>query len=231
MRYFKLILLLVCCTVSAFGQSTQTTDDTSAFKQYLSHTFAQYYPMSVLQRMYRYMNAYSKDTISNRYVVTESNENFGWAVADMPAEGPISFATPATYMVGKEQGFRSGYRHYDDKAFPDTLQYVFKLAHSDFRSQYPKRRVAEQELVKNLTAFSKAAHNKPLFFAEIHQKYDDDITTYVKDIFSKSILVNEKHYQRFLRKPSVEKLQNDMGVRFVISMAMYELWLKQESEK
>lgn len=223
--------MLICCTVSAFGQSTQVVDDASAFKQYLSHTFAQYYPMSVLQRMYRYMDAYSKDTISNRYVVTESVENFGWAVADMPEKGPIYFVSPpATFMVGKEQGFRSGYRHYDDKAFPDTLHYVFKLAHSDFQNKFPKKKVAQKELVENLIAFNKVAHNKPLFFAEIHQNYNDNVSDYVKELFDKSILVNEKHYQRFLRKPSVEKLQNDMGVRFVICIAMYELWLKQQNK-
>ena len=72
------------------------------------------------------------------------------------------------------------------------------------------------------------ASNKPLFFAEIHQKYNDDIEAYVKDMFNTSVLIDDKQNQRFLRKPSAEKLQNDAGVKFVIGVALYKLWLTQQ---
>ena len=49
-------------------------------------------------------------------------------------------------------------------------------------------------------------------FADIHKSYNDDIEAYVKDMFKTSILIDNKQNQRFLRKPSAEKLQNDAGV-------------------
>ena len=47
-------------------------------------------------------------------------------------------------------------------------------------------------------------------------------------MFKTSILIDNKQNQRFLRKPSAEKLQNDAGVKFVIGVALYKLWLTQQ---
>ena len=47
-------------------------------------------------------------------------------------------------------------------------------------------------------------------------------------MFKNSILIDDKQNQRFLRNPSSEKLQNDIGVRFVIGVALYKLWLTQQ---
>ena len=79
-------------------------------------------------------------------------------------------------------------------------------------------------------AFDKTAHNKPLFFADIHKTYNDDIEAYVKDMFKTSILIDNRQNQRFLRKPSAETLQNDAGVKFVIGVALYKLWLTQQGK-
>ena len=91
-----------------------------------------------------------------------------------------------------------------------------------------KNKITQKELVFQLKAFNKMAHNKPLFFADIHQVYNDDFDAYVKYMFKNSILIDDKQNQRFLRNPSSEKLQNDIGVRFVIGVALYKLWLTQQ---
>ena len=81
-----------------------------------------------------------------------------------------------------------------------------------------------------MKAFDNSSHNKPLFFADIHKTYNGDIEAYVKNMFKTSILIENKQNQRFLRKPSAEKLQNDAGVKFVIGVALYKLWLTQQRE-
>ena len=153
----------------------------------------------------------------------------GWVSADCSSEGPIMCYTD-TYQIGKEQGFHTSHRHYDDRVFPDSLRFIFKQGYAEFRTNYPQKSVAQKELVEALVAFDKTAHNKPLFFADIHKTYDDDIEAYVKEMFKTSILIDNRQNQRFLRKPSAEKLQNDAGVKFVIGVALYKLWLTQQGK-
>ena len=166
------------------------------------------------------MNAHRKDSINDRYVLTYADENPGWA----PANSYYSFTT----MIGKESNTNISIRHYDDRLFPDSLRCLFKTLYAKFRKQYPRKKIAQKELVFQLNAFNKMAHNKPLFFADIHQVYNDDFDAYVKYMFKNSILIDNKQNQRFLRNPSSEKLQNDIGVRFVIGVALYKLWLTQQ---
>lgn len=230
MKRFLFLIFLSFSIIHCYAQEA-SRNDMQAYEQYLSKTFAQYYPFSVLQRVYKYLDTYQRGGCTeDRYVFTDDSKGSGemgnWEPADKGYGLPI-----ATYMVGKEQGFSSSNRHYDDRAFPDSLRFVFKQAYAEFRSKYPKKSVAQKELVEALTAFSKAANNKPLFFADIHKTYNDDIEAYVKDMFKTSVLIDDKQNQRFLRKPSAEKLQNDAGVKFVIGVALYKLWLTQQEGK
>lgn len=230
MKYFLLFIVTSMCIFHCNGQGVNI-DDTKAYNQYLTKTFAQYYPFSMLQRVYKYLYAYQeKGNIDDRYVFTDDSKGRGdtgnWEPADKGEGLPI-----ATYMVGKEQGFSTSIRHYDDRAFPDSLRFVFKQGYAEFRTKYPKKSVAQKELIETLKDFDKTAHNKPLFFADIHKTYNDDIEAYVKDMFKTSILIDNRQNQRFLRKPSAEKLQNDMGVRFVTGIALYKLWLTQQEDK
>ena len=233
MRRLFIFFATILCSINAVGQNVPITkSDSIVYEQYLSKTFAQYYSLPLLQKIYKYMDAYSKNNADDRYVLKESHDNPGWALANKAPFGALS-GSESTVMVGTDGGggsFRS-YRFYDDRAFPDSLRTAFKFAYSDFRSKYPKKSVAQKDLVEALTAFSKTAHNKPLFFADIHNSYNDDIKAYVKDMFKTSILIDNKQNQRFLRKPSAEKLQNDAGVKFVIGVALYKLWLKQQDNK
>ncbi len=227
MRTKLYLTLLVLSLFFPFCSAQKVNDnDTQAYEQYLSNTFAQYYPFSVLQRVYKYLYSYQKDGCTDdRYVFTDDSKGRGEMGNWVPAgEG----FPPATYLVGKEQGFATSNRHYDDRAFPDSIRFIFKQGYADFRYKYPRKSVAQKELIEALTAFNKMASNKPLFFAEIHQKYNDDIEAYVKDMFKTSVLIDDKQNQRFLRKPSAEKLQNDAGVNFVIGVALYKLWLTQQ---
>ena len=92
-------------------------------------------------------------------------------------------------MIGKESNTNISIRHYDDRLFPDSLRCLFKTLYAKFRKQYPCKKITQKELVFQLKAFNKMAHNKPLFFADIHQVYNDDFDAYVKYMFKNSILI------------------------------------------
>lgn len=220
MKKLLALLFIFFCATALYSQPSKENKDAQAFELYLSNTFAKYYPLPVLQRFYKYMNAHRKDSINDRYVLTYADENPGWA----PANSYYSFTT----MIGKESNTNISIRHYDDRLFPDSLRCLFKTLYAKFRKQYPCKKITQKELVFQLKAFNKMAHNKPLFFADIHQVYNDDFDVYVKYMFKNSILIDDKQNQRFLRNPSSEKLQNDIGVRFVIGVALYKLWLTQQ---
>ncbi len=235
MKKALITLILICVTISAVGQNDSITKNNSiAFEQYLSKTFAQYYPFPMLQRIYKYLSTYPQNSnTKDRYIFNNDSMGRdylgGWVSADCSSEGPIMCYTD-TYQIGKEQGFHTSHRHYDDRVFPDSLRFIFKQGYAEFRTNYPKKSVAQKELIETLKNFDKSARNRPLFFADIHKTYNDDIEAYIKDMFKTSILIDNKQNQRFLRKPSAEKLQNDAGVRFVIGVALYKLWLTQQGE-
>lgn len=234
MRILYLLLFTFASITCANGQQ-QCTNDTAAFERYLSYTFAEYYPLPFLQRLYKYMDTYANSSASNRYVRSPYRESSGesFRAADH-SESTLGIFLPGDYtptvMVGKDQGGEA-HRHYDDRAFPDTLRIVFKQCFKDFRHEYPKKRNAMKLTIEQLETFSKAAEHKPKFFVNIAQQYGGDISAYVKDMYDQSCLLDGKQFQRFLRKPSAIKLQNDMGVQFVIGIALYRLWMKEQMDK
>ena len=226
------LTLLVLSLFFPFCSAQKVNDnDTQAYEQYLSNTFAQYYSLSALQRVYKYLYTYQKEDPKgkDRYFLVDKSNGGGdivlWEPADKEVELPI-----ATYLIGKDQGYSTSRRHYDDRAFPDSIRLILKSRYARFRRHYHRKSVAQKELIEALKAFDRTAHNKPLFFADTHKAYNNDIEAYVKDMFKTSILIDNRQNQRFLRKPSAEKLQNDAGVRFVIGVALYKLWLTQQVE-
>lgn len=88
-----------------------------------------------------------------------------------------------------------------------------------------------QKLTQDLQKFQEEAVRYPTFYATIARDYNGDIKAYVDDMFKNSILLDGTKHQRFLRKPSSFKIANDLGVQFVIGIAMYRLWMKEQTEK
>ena len=85
----KRVLLIISISFYIFhcyGQGVSKAD-TQAYEQYLTKTFAQYYPFSMLQRVYKYLYAYQeKGSIDDRYVFTDDSKGRGdtgnWEPAD-----------------------------------------------------------------------------------------------------------------------------------------------------
>ena len=219
--------VLTLSTNTLFSQSLYE-QDSIAFNKYLNTTFEQYFPLSLLQRIYSYRHQYElgnkPDSIS---VYIEQ------VTADKPADYARNGLSMNTYtdteMVGTG-GFMS-WAKFDNIHFPDSLKIGFKSQYALFKKAYPRKKVAKKELVSQLQAFEQMATQKPTFFAEIKKSYNGNIKAYVDDLFDKSFLLDGTEFQRFLRKPSAFKLANDMGVQFIVGINLYRLWLKQEEEK
>ena len=231
-KFFLAIITTAASIACCYGQGTYKNDSIE-FERNLSNSFAAYYPISLLQRIYTYMAKYEADKPEDRYVRSVVGEYNGGNCkpADSAQDGLAFMNFTPTVMIGKEQGFAQSHRHYDDRAFPDTLRRVFKQCFKNFRYEYPKKRNAMRRTIEQLEAFSKVSEHRPKFFVNIDQQYGGDISAYVKDMYDQSCLLDGKQFQRFLRKPSAIKLQNDMGVQFVIGIALYRLWMKEQTEK
>ncbi len=231
MKYLLTFFLLIAQCLSIKAQ-TATPNDVNAYDNYLSKTFVQHYPLQLLQALYEYMSAYNKDSIGNdRYVfIKELGINWNHLSADHTKEGPFYNYTP-TELIGTQQGISTAFRQYDDRLFPDSLRNMFKLCYHSFRREYPNNQRIKNDLNAQLNAFDKESTNKPLFFKNIKAEYNNDISKYVDDLCKKSILLNERKYQKFLHRPSAKKVIRDMGVQFVISVSLYRLWLAEHTPK
>lgn len=204
----------------------------TAFRKYLDHkTFAEYYPIAMLQKIFVYRQKFEADTVHASSILSESD-----AVAYMSADraqtnwGP--FVWTDTKLIGHEYGpSPAGFRKYDDIQFPDSIKRLFMGYFRLFKQAYPKKKVLAQELMQDLQKFQEEAIRLPTFYATIARDYNGDIKAYVDEMFNSSILLDGSKHQRFLRKPSSFKMANDLGVQFVIGIAMYRLWMKELTEK
>ena len=97
---------------------------------------------------------------------------------------------------------------------------------------HPVDHTAQKErLVRKIEHFDSLSYYKPIFFADIKTKYKNDVRKYVDDLFEKSMMVNPKRLFYFLTNPRRRKLKADMGYQFTLSLALYDLWIKQEVRK
>ncbi len=59
---------------------------------------------------------------------------------------------------------------------------------------------------------------RPEFFDEIDKKYKGDVAKWVDRLYSKSIFANKEQYEKFLRNPSMKKLEKDPAAIATISL-------------
>lgn len=235
------ILYIIVCTLSLslHAQDTNVSisdsliKDSTAFKMYLDGTtFAECYPMSLLQSVFKYRHRIENDSTcrtGDLYSQTEAN-NYE------PSDHAQTFWGPQvwtdTKMIGVESsGVSSTFRDYDDIQFPDSIRRLFVGYFYRYKHAFPKKKALAQSLVYNLRQFKNNATHLPTFYATIAHDYKGSIDAYVNDMLKKSILLDIGRHDRFLRKPSSFKMANDLGVQFVIGIALYRLWMKEQTDK
>ncbi len=83
------------------------------------------------------------------------------------------------------------------------------------------------KLVAQLETFRDTASVLPSVYLLIDSKYGGNVRRYVDDLFRKSVLTNRRRLKRFVRSPSVIRMQRDMGFQFVVSKLTYRAWEAQ----
>ena len=134
-------------------------------------------------------------------------------------------------MVGTDEGVGCGVRTFDNVEFPDTIRRWFTDCFHRYKHFNQRKKVAKKVLVQNLQGFKKEAKHFPTFYSTISRDYHGDVNAYVNDMFKQSIVLQGRRHDRFLRKPSSFKMANDLGVQFIIGIAMYRLWMKEQTGK
>ena len=89
----------------------------------------------------------------------------------------------------------------------------------------------KQNLIESLTAMDTLLRNKPLFFQVIHTRYKGNIASYVDDLYANSFMTSPKRFKQMMRRTRPKRLIKDLGVNYALSMALYEVWLMQQSQE
>ena len=108
----------------------------------------------------------------------------------------------------------------------DSLLKAFEAQNTTMEA----RQAEMEDLIKRLELFSAKVQTKPLFFVDIQTKFKGNIRKYVKNLYKKSMMSNYDRLTDFLKKPRLKKIQTDPGVQMSISLALYELWIKDVRE-
>lgn len=85
----------------------------------------------------------------------------------------------------------------------------------------------KSEMVRRLKAFDRTAYYKPIFYADIYSRYKGNYKAYVDALFKKSLITSPKRLRRFTAYARKKMLLKDMGFQFTLSLALYELWMRQ----
>ena len=70
--------------------------------------------------------------------------------------------------------------------------------------------------------------DRPDIFELIEKKYKGNVDKFVDDAFAKSIYGSDANFEKFVKKPSVKAIDNDLMIRFASSGSLItriSLWL------
>ena len=92
------------------------------------------------------------------------------------------------------------------------------------------RRAEMKDLVRRLETLRDSCKNLPIFFTDIDSKFNGNIQNFVHHLYSKTIMGNWSIFTRFIKNPTIEAIQSDLGVQYAVGLALYELWIKDVRE-
>ena len=105
------------------------------------------------------------------------------------------------------------------KKFSDRLKLAFGHIHNKDYNHEVDRKVAKALLP--LYAEMVEAENLPAFYATINGQFKGDYNAYVDALYDKSLFANEANFNKFINKPTVKAIENDLLKQFI--EAKYEL--------
>jgi len=220
---FLFSLILIC---NCIAQTTRKSNlqDTLAFRRYLSNNIGTVLDMESILTSYKQLKGQEEELVHRPSDVLWNDPFDSTTYNSM--SGPITGAT----IVTPSGGGSESYSRMGKGTIPRSVR---NHIHDKARAYFESIKDVEAEkaiLVHNLQAFDSLSNNKPVCFAVIHQKYNGDIKAYVENLYNNSFMANEKTLKKFLRHPSSQKMRKDPVVQFSLSLALYELWVKEVRE-
>jgi len=229
-KTFLLSIFLALPVIGAMAQSSQQARDTLAFRRFLSQgTMADHIKASTLASIYYGLEHNEIPSHTGR------NYDFGW---------PDSYYENYTYITYRTRPSR--FVQYDDREFSRTRMEdeTWNEGNGDSRSalsnlrqqvrsyqnSYTDKKQEKQALVQALTAFNDKSERKPFFFADINNNFNGSISKYVDYLYRKSFLTSNRRLKRFVYYANIVDFRADPGVRFVMGVALYELWVRDVRE-
>ena len=235
-----IIAMILCCTVftanAQCDKSSLAPSDTLLYRQlHIDSPIAPSSNIKIFSQLYRYLQRESRATLpvlrnsgintismgtnrvrnSGDYYPDVHFPNFDQEFEDLQetAGSDIHWGIP---LIRNEQFYQCR----------DSLLKAFDAQNTTMEA----RQAEMEDLIKRLELFSTRAQTKPLFFVDIQTKFKGNIRKYVKNLYKKSMMSNYDRLTDFLKKPRLKKIQTDPGVQMSISLALYELWIKDVRE-
>ena len=222
-KYFLycLLIVLMAFTNKSYSQ-TVAERDSLLFRETFGNGAV--YPYTDLE-LFKYI--YQEMTPKVRIEYPESyNKTPFWTIdhgdddGDLPISTSLNVATSGGGGIWQRRS--PGYIRVRD--------YLW-LLYDSLKTHPIDHNMQKEILIRKIEHFDSLAHNKPIFFADIKTKYKGDVRKYVNALFKNSMMVSPKRLHNFLTNPRRRKLKADMGYQFTLSLALYDLWIKQEVRK
>jgi len=218
-----ILLLVSLLSIEAMPSQTIATD-TLAFRQYLSHsTVADYVQVRTLAKLYQAMAGglvRSPDKSTSEDIPHDSfYNNYTYSPQ---ADCPSLFVIEDDFSFFEAQAANASVPNHLIRKLSDSIK-SYRLSFEDVDAE-------KQRLVRALTAFDSVSTHKPIFYADIYGRFKGSAAKYVDYLFKKSFLFRKSHLEKFVRYPKAKTLQHDLGVQFVIGLALYESWIRDVRE-
>lgn len=230
MNPFKLLLLVILCLarMQAHAQP-HFANDTLAYQKYLQSAPFPQTNMALIQAIWVEMKP------KRRKVVDHIMEFH--SVPDVPFDIQQSHPeyNPHVHTLSNYTVMPFAFNAYTDPRLKSTntrilmtnLKWDLHALQDSVRDSGMNVDSVKDDMVRRLLAFDKAAYYKPIFFADIYSRYKGDYRKYVDDLFRKSLITSPRRLRSFTAYARKRMILKDMGFQFTLSLALYELWMKQ----
>ena len=230
----RLILLAIIAMLSSLGCIAQPhfANDTIAFQKFLKNCPFPATNMYLIQaiwvemkpKKYRIVDYYTH-TSSSDYPSLQYQQNNPQYNPHYDLVGSPDSRYFCDYLFSDPH-----YAKYNGATLMNLLKRDLKYLQDSIRENGLNVDSVKSVMVERLKAFDKAAYYKPIFFADIYCRYKGDYHKYVDALFRKSLITSPKRLRSFTAYARKKMLLKDMGFQFTLSLALYDLWIKQVKE-
>ena len=230
MKYRILSILLYLMLISLkLSAQPHFANDTLIYRQFLEKSPFPVTNMALIQAIWVEMKPKKYRIVDYMYHFdSNNNESFEYQQANPqynPHYGLVG--SPESRFFSDYVFSDSHYAKYNGEILMNLLKRDLKYLQDSIRESGMNVDSVKEDMVRRLQAFDKAAYYKPIFFADIYSRYKGDYRKYVDDLFRKSLITSPRRLRRFTAYARKRMILKDMGFQFTLSLALYELWIKQ----